>query len=58
MKSLSEELSAAIREFHHAEQEFDNAQKEFVDVGVWRLNTAIEKVNVLRRLTRESEVQG
>ena len=49
------EITQAIRELKQAEQNFENATPEFVDIAIIQLLAAKMKVNMLFNLRKQNE---
>lgn len=48
----NQEINAAIREVQIAEAQFNNADNEFIDSAIHRLNHALEYLNIIIKLSR------
>ena len=53
--NLSVELSNALQEKQIAENNFNNADSEYIDVAIYRYNAALEKVNLIIRKVKETK---
>jgi hypothetical protein len=53
MVTTNNEINNAIKEVEIAQNEFDYAQGEFIDVATFKLTTAMAKLNVLLKIARQ-----
>ncbi|WP_162991159.1 hypothetical protein [Biomaibacter acetigenes] len=50
---INEEIRAALDELRRAQENFDNAEPEFVDVAIYELMAKMKKIDTLMRKARE-----
>lgn len=58
MKALLNQYLEAVEEFKQAERNYQEAEFEFIDVAILKLNYAKEKLNILHKQIREDERYG
>lgn len=52
-QSLVKELERAKVDWLQAWQNFNNADKDFIDVAIWNLRAAVERYDALLRLAKK-----
>lgn len=57
MKELYNELRVAIQNKNVALSNFNNADKEFIDVAIYQYNAAVEKVNVIIQMIKNYDTK-
>ena len=53
--NLNIELLNALQEKQMAENNFNNADSEYIDVAIYKYNAALEKVNLIIRKVKETK---